>query len=104
MLRATVHVTSEDESSPRPAKDRVRSAATILEGLGFGVVHVGRFGVSIEGEEDRYRQVFGVAIPRQDEGLVTPVHPTDKQLARLVDSLEITPAPTYFDDQARRPA
>jgi hypothetical protein len=96
--RATVRVTPEDESdSGRPAKDRLQSAARILEGLGFGVVRVGRFGVSIEGDEHRYHEVFGVAVPGKKEGLVTPVRPTDEKLAGLVDSLEITPEPTYFD-------
>jgi hypothetical protein len=101
--RATVRVTSEDKSSGRPAKDRLQSAARILEGLGFGVVHVGRFGISIEGDENRYHQVFGV-LPGKNEALVTPVRPTDEKLAALVDSLEIRPEPEYYDGQARQDA
>jgi hypothetical protein len=100
--RATVRVTPEDETGGRPAADRLQSAARILEGLGFGVVHVGRFGVSIEGDDDRYHKVFGVQLPRKNESLVTPVRPTDEKLAALVDSLEITPEPEYYSRQARQ--
>jgi len=101
ITRATVHVTPDGESrGGRPAKDRLQSAARILEGLGFGVVHVGRFGVSIEGDEDRYHEVFGV-VPPKNEALVTSVQPSDEKLAGLVDSLEIRPEPTYFDGQGQ---
>jgi hypothetical protein len=94
--RATVRVKSPDTGEAgRPEKQQLESTAKILKGLGFDVLRVGRFGVSIEGSDERFAEVFGVQIP-SSKSVVASVHPKQKELADLVDLLEVVPEPKQF--------
>jgi hypothetical protein len=94
--RATVRVKSaETGRAGRPEKQQLESTAKILEGLGFDVLRVGRFGVSIEGSDERFAEVFGVQVP-PSKSLVASVNPQQKELADLVDLLEVAPEAKQF--------
>lgn len=94
--RATVRVKSADsQGTGRPEKQQLESTAKVLAGLGFEVLRVGRFGVSIEGTADRFAEIFGVQIPSA-KSFVSVVHPQLQELADLVDLLEITSEPEKF--------
>ena len=67
--------------------------------LGFDVVRVGRFGVSVNADDKRFETVFGVQVP-QGTGLVHELHDPPESLRGLVDLLEVVPEPHYFARKA----
>jgi hypothetical protein len=94
-IRATVRVKNTESQSQRPEKQAVESAAKMLKELGFDVLRVGRFGVSIEGADERFSDVFGVQVEPAN-GLVSKVNPKQRKLADLVDLVEVAPEPKKF--------
>jgi hypothetical protein len=91
---ATVRVRPRAASpSPRPDADLLEQAARLLAALGFRVLRVGRFGVSIEGEEETFARELGVRV-RQGKGAADRASPTNADLAELIDIVEVAPPPT----------
>jgi len=97
--RATVRVRSGTVAG-RPLVGNVETAAKLLKELGFGIVRIGRFGISIEGTPETFQSALGVEV-RSGKPLVAPVHPKSTELANLLDLIEVTPDPIHFDDRGR---
>jgi hypothetical protein len=96
ILSATVRVRLDgDSASGKPSPTALHDTAALLTELGFHVLNVGRFGVSIEGEAKEFSRVLGVDL-EQDKPLVAEVHPQDPKLQTLIDLIEATPKPKLF--------
>lgn len=96
-LSATVRVRAEDGAAGgKPSKAALRDAAGLLSEAGFRVLHVGRFGVSIEGDAAEFSRILGVDV-EAGQALVAPVHPQDPKLKALIDLIEAAPKPKQFD-------
>jgi hypothetical protein len=79
----------------RPSQVALQDVARLLTEAGFRVLKVGRFGVSIEGDDTKFKGVLGVnAAP--DRALVAPINPSNPQLGKLVDLLEMVPKPQLY--------
>jgi hypothetical protein len=90
-VTATVHVTAssgDDKQRPEPA--RVQRAADSLRGMGFHVVRAGRFGVSVQGDRQRFEEELGIA-PGQTAGTGIVISPRDRALTGLIDYVDILP-------------
>ena len=75
----------------------MRSLAQALEKLGFVVLHLGLFGVTVRGEPDVFERALGIrAIP--DRGLVARVVRSAEALRGLVDLVEIRPPPDWHGE------
>jgi hypothetical protein len=74
----------------KPARDELEHAARLLEEFGFEVTRIGRFGVSIKGEDSNFVRVLGVS-PRRGEALSVAANPTDRRLRELVNQIEVVP-------------
>jgi len=94
-LRANVRVISDDPERARPPADRVQEAAQRLTTLGFTVLRMGRFGVSVSAPEVAYERVLGCN-PLRSDSASSVVSPADPQLRRLIDAVEVTPKPTLL--------
>jgi len=93
-MKATLHVRPEgDDPKARPAKDRVQKAASALSKEGFDVLHVGRFGVSVSSDQEKFARVLGVDVKA---GKVVQVAPQHEELKDLVDILQVDSEPEYF--------
>ncbi|MDN3626965.1 hypothetical protein [Methylobacterium isbiliense] len=95
MTIASVRVRPADPDSEKPNQFDLEKAAELLQNSGFKVHKVGRFGVSIEGEEENFREQLGVDIPSDKGGVATAV-PRDPALADMVDTVEVAPPPSYY--------
>jgi hypothetical protein len=91
-LRANVRVIPEIPGQQRPELSRVQEAADRLSMLGFKVLRLGRFGVSVEAPEAQFLSVLGVH-PFDSDGGASPINPNDRKLKDLVDQVEIAPSP-----------
>lgn len=92
-VAAALRVTSEPGT--RPSAKAIEDAASALERLGFSVVSQGRFAITVEAPEERFRDVFGVDL-RGCRTLVVDVKPSDPALASAVDLLEVVEPPRSF--------
>lgn len=97
--RATVRVRSRT-AAERPSVGSVEAAAKLLSELGFGIVRIGRFGISIEGAPETFQSALGVEV-RSGKALVAPVRPKSAELANLVDLIEVTPEPSHFGSRGQ---
>lgn len=91
---ATVRVRCR-EGKGSPARPDLEETAFLLEKCGFSVKRIGRFGVSIEGDEATFSHTLGVELG-VGEALVEVPKPGLEPLARLIDLVEVTPPPEYF--------
>jgi hypothetical protein len=71
------------------------AVAEALQGCGFEILRVGRFGVTVEAEPEQFLKVFGVQV-KPGEATALEVKPTIDPLAGLVDLVEITPTAELF--------
>ena len=91
-LRATLRVSPEKQGQ-RPTRDRMERIAAELRGSGFEVLRVGRIGVVVSGEDERFTKVLGV---RPGASSVQEVRPATSELGDLVDLVEFVPDPKLF--------
>lgn len=91
-LRANIRVIPSDPDQKRPDVARVQQAADRLSSLGFTVLRLGRFGVSVEAPEGQFKSVLGFSDP-PPQGCSRRVMATDASLAALVDEVEVAPLP-----------
>jgi hypothetical protein len=70
-------------------------AARLLRESGFVVLRVGRFGVSIQGEDKDFEQELGVNIQGKEHVVEVP-RPRSAELSRLIDLVEIAGPPLNF--------
>jgi hypothetical protein len=87
-FQATVRVIGLD--GRRPSSNLVSDVAGRLADLGFAVVHVGRLGVSVEGEADAFEEVLGVPPPGPG-GYSLEITPRDDMLSNVIDRVEAFP-------------
>lgn len=92
-VRASVRVVADSSGKPNP--ERVRLVGEQLSELGFEVLRIGRRGISIEGEPERFEAVFGIH-PEPARALTLEVHPRDARLKGMVDYLEVASEPVSF--------
>ena len=78
-----------------PPEELLSRAARLLGQVGFKVLHVGRFGVSVEASPETFASELGLQSVTE-QGQVEKPNPRLPELAELVDLLEVTPPPTYF--------
>jgi hypothetical protein len=96
VVTATVRVRSSGaDPTGRPGQDALQDTAKILSDSGFRVKRVGRFGVSVEGETEKFARVLGVKV-EPNQAVVAPVQPSDPKLKGLVDIIEAVPKPQLF--------
>lgn len=91
-LTANVRVIPDDPAHRKPAPEKVLAAADRLDALGFTVVRVGRFGVSVTAPEEQFLDVLGCK-PLSQNAPSMPISPNDPQLKRLVDAVEMPLTP-----------
>lgn len=89
---ANVRVIPDDPAQRKPAPEKVLAAADRLDKLGFTVVRVGRFGVSVTAPEEQFVDVLGCKPLSQDTPSMA-ISPSDPQLKGLVDAVEMPFAP-----------
>jgi len=89
-IRAALRVVPSTRGLSRPEHERLQEAAKCLERLGITVLRIGRFGVSVEANENDLSRVLGVQRGAVHPGTIS-VNPPDSQLAALIDQVEITP-------------
>jgi hypothetical protein len=92
-ISATVRVKASHGG--KPDRRRLEEAAKLLRQSGFNVLRIGRFGVSIRGDDRDFSRVLGVKA-EPNCALKVNVSPEQGALRRLVDLVEITPSPQYF--------
>jgi hypothetical protein len=96
LVSATVRVRSPATGQTgKPGPEALRHVAKTLTDLGFHVLRVGRFGVSIEGHPGKFARILGVDVVR-DRALVAPIKPNDPKLKGFVDLIEATPKPQIY--------
>jgi hypothetical protein len=91
-LRATLRV-SPEKHGERPTKDRLERTAAELRGSGFDVLRVGRIGVVVSADDERFTKVLGV---KPGAAPVQAVKPGASELGDLVDQVEFVSEPTLF--------
>jgi hypothetical protein len=92
-----VRAASSDPSG-RPERDRLQRAASVLSKEGFDVLHVGRFGVSVSSDPEKFSRVFGVKL---SGGEVLRVPPEHEELMDLIDTIQIDSDPEYFGSHGK---
>ena len=92
-IRATLRVPADDLSLavPRPSSSRMEKAASVLQNLGFDVLHRSRFGIDVEGTPEQYRAHLNVTIPSTPQVFTTKVTPAGEDLKNLIEGIEIIP-------------
>lgn len=98
-VTATVRVRSDDEANQRPTRVRMEEAADYLRKLGFDVLRVGRFGLSVQAFRSVLERELGVQLG-PDDVLVSEVNPPKAELAKLIDLVEIAPPAEHFAPSA----
>jgi hypothetical protein len=91
-LRATLRVSPEKQGE-RPTKDRLERTAAELRGSGFDVLRVGRIGVVVSAEDEKFTKVLGV---KPGASPVQAVTPSASELGDLVDQVEFVSEPTLY--------
>lgn len=91
-LTASVRVIPDEPGQGRPNAARMHEAAERLRKLGFTVVRIGRFGVSVAGSEREFERILGCN-PTIGSSASRSVSLEDPLLQRLVDAVEVAPPP-----------
>lgn len=93
--RATVRVRKPPGQSGSN-RFQLQQAADLLEKNGFTVLRIGRVGVSVEADEQVFKETLGVKLPTNAGAVVIPTRPTQFELSNFIDLVEVTPKPTIF--------
>lgn len=91
-VRATLRA-SPGKQGARPTKDRLEHIAAELRDTGFEVLRVGRRGVVVSGDEERFTRILGV---NPGTKAVQTVRSSSSKLGDLVDLVEFVPEPDVF--------
>ncbi|MEM7120578.1 MAG: hypothetical protein AAF563_04825 [Pseudomonadota bacterium] len=67
----------------------------MLKERGFLIKRIGRFGVSIEGDDETFDRELGMKLAK-GKSFVGKPHPELEQLERLIDLIEVTSEPEYY--------
>lgn len=94
VVRGTVRVRARSEGA-RPSASDVSAAAEKLRIAGFEVLRVGRFGISVAADGERFERILGVR-PEPGQPLVAQIAPSDAELGQLVDQLEVASKPESY--------
>lgn len=86
-------------SGHRPDKNDIETVAHLLQKVGFHVLRIGRFGVSVEADQACFETVLGVR-PEPGAAMVAKASPKNEELGRLVDGVEVAPRPEFFDQKS----
>jgi hypothetical protein len=78
----------------------LQRAASALSKEGFKVLHVGRFGVSVSSDQEKFSRVLGV---KPTGKKVLRALPEQEELKELIDIIQIDSDPEYFDSQGGPP-
>jgi hypothetical protein len=93
---ATVKVRAESGNPmDLPGKERLAAVARVLTSSGFQVVNSGWFDVTFVAEEQHLQRFFRVRLP-SDAPFTSPVAPENKELAELVESLDVPSHSTSY--------
>lgn len=95
-LKANIRVIPSAPGQSRPEVSRVKEAADRLSTLGFTVLRLGRFGVSVQAPEGHFENVLGF----EKTPLLSAtrdISPSDEHLAGLVDQVEMAPVPKLLE-------
>ena len=92
-VTATVRIKAEDGG--KPARERLEEAAKQLQEAGFDVLRVGRFGISVKGEQSTFSRVLGVeTVPNRS--LNAKAKPTQQPLDDMVEGVEVASKPQLY--------
>ena len=92
-VAATVRVKAEP--GQKPDRTRLEEVAKLLRESGFEILRIGRFGVSIQGEQSTFARELGVdASP--DRALNAKASPAQPALHGLIDGVEVAPKPQLY--------
>lgn len=90
-LRANIRVINDCSNNSKPSSERMHEAATRLTELGFQVLRIGRFTVSVSAPNSIYKDILGYE--NAVEKIFVEVEPKDDQLKKLVNAVEIIELP-----------
>ena len=94
-MEVTATVRVKAEHGEKPDRARLQQAADHLEQAGFTVLKVGRFGVSVKGEQSDFSRVLGVeAAPNRS--MNAKAKPSHQPLEDLVDGVEVASEPQLY--------
>ncbi len=92
-VAATVRVKAKQ--GEKPDRARLEEVAKLLQDSGFQILRIGRFGVSIQGEQSTFARELGVeASP--DRALNAKAAPAQPALHNLIDGVEVAPKPQLY--------
>lgn len=91
-VRATLRVSPESPGE-RPSPDRLEKAAADLRETGFQVLRIGRRGVVVSADPERFSEVLGV---KPAAASVQAIQPSASRLGTLVDLAEFVSEPKLF--------
>ena len=92
-VSATVRVKAE--SGEKPGRGRLEEVAKRLQASGFTVLRIGRFGVSVQGEQSTFARVLGVeAAPNR--ALNAKATAAEPALDDLIDGVEVASEPQLY--------
>ena len=93
-VSATVRVTTSP-SEEKPDRSRLERTAEILKELGFDVLKIGRFGVSVRADASAFRNVLGCQ-RRPTRHFAPRPNQINSELRDLIDLVEVTPRPQLY--------
>jgi len=93
-MQVTATVRVKVEQGEKPGQARLEEVAKRLQDSGFKVLRIGRFGVSIQGEQSTFARVLGVdAAPNR--ALNAKARP-EPALHDLIEDVEVAPEPQLY--------
>jgi hypothetical protein len=93
-VSATIGAKSAEKGA-RPDRAKLEEMANELRRCGFEVLRVGRFGVSVTGDESTFAEFLGVEA-KPDEALSVPARPAGAALRDMVGTVEVVPRPQLY--------
>jgi hypothetical protein len=95
LVTATVRVCPRQQGSDRPDRESLEEVARILRESGFSILRIGRFGVSIRGEEAEFAMVLGINAEPGKRFSGAP-EAINLRLGELIDLVEVAPDPKAY--------
>jgi hypothetical protein len=92
-ISATISVKSDD--GERPDRQKLEEAAKLLAQRGFDILRIGRFGVSVRGEQNVFARVLGVAA-EPNRAMAAEAKPSEPTLSDLIDRVEVATEPQTY--------
>ena len=99
-IRATLIMLSSKPGHPAP-REQSNLLTQRLRQLGFTVLSVGRFGISVEADEALFEAMLGVPAPSR-RGLSLDLHQPDERLAGLVSKVCVAAPMDYSAEPTQR--